>query len=307
MKERLFNKTFVLTLMALPGAIWLLVLRYFPMISIIVAFKDFRIDSRGYFASLFNSKWVGLKNFYFLFSTNDAFVAIRNTVVYNVIWIFLGLFICVSFAIMLNEISGKYLARLYQTSMFFPFFLSWVIAGYFVYAFLGPSMGFLNELMKNIGLQPVDWYSESKYWPFILTLVNIWKGTGYGSVLYLASICNIDKTYYEAAKIDGASKWQQIRNITIPMLTPMMVILTIMAVGRIFSADFGLFYNVPMNSGALYSTTSVIDTYVYRSLMYLGNIGMSTAAGLAQSLVGFVLIMATNWIVKRVNSENALF
>lgn len=306
MNSAKLKKNLVLTLMVLPGALWFIILKYLPMVGIVIAFKDFRISKDGFFTSLFKSEYVGFKNFEFLFATSDAFVAIRNTVLYNIAWIFLNLVISVAFAILLNEIAFKKLSKIYQTFMFFPFFLSWVIVGYFVYTFLSPD-GLINSNLSKLGLETIDWYSTPGYWPIILTIVNIWKGTGYNSVVYLASICNIDKTYYEAAMIDGATKWQQIKHITLPMLTPMMIILTILAVGRIFSADFGLFYNVPMNSGAIYSTTSVIDTYVYRGLMYLGNIGMSTAAGLAQSLVGFVLILLTNFIVKKINNEYSLF
>ncbi|MFU0800628.1 MAG: ABC transporter permease subunit [Xylanivirga thermophila] len=306
-KSQSFKKNFALTMMVLPGALWFLIFKYIPMLGIVIAFKDFKISKGGFFASVINSEWVGLKNFKFLFATNDAYVIIRNTVGYNILWLFLGLFISVFFAIMLNEIASKKLAKVYQTAMFFPFFLSWVVVSYFVFAFLSSESGFLNKMLENMGIAAKDWYMEPKYWPFILTFVSLWKGTGYNSVVYLAAICGIDKTYYEAAMIDGATKWEQIKYITIPSIKPMMIMMTILGIGRIFSADFGLFYNVPRNSGALYPVTNVIDTYVFRGLMKMGNIGMSTAAGLFQSLVGFVLILITNKVVNRIDEDSALF
>lgn len=293
--------------MVLPGALWFLVLKYIPIMGTIIAFKDFRIDRRGFIFSIINSKWVGFSNFKFMFATNDAFIAIRNTLFYNVLWIFIGLIISVSFAIMLNELNKKCFRKIYQTAMFFPYFLSWVVVAYFVYSFLSPKSGVVNNWMEAQGMKEIMWYMEPKYWPFILTFVNIWKTAGYGSVIYLAAIIGIDESYYEAAMIDGANRWKQIWHITLPLLKPMMIILSILALGRIFNSDFGMFYNVPRDSGALYSTTSVIDTYVYRGLMHLGNIGMSTAAGLMQSVVGFILILTTNAIIRRIEPDSALY
>ena len=191
--------------------------------------------------------------------------------------------------------------------MLFPHFLSWVIVSYFVFSFLSVDKGMMNSMLGVFGIEPISWYSEPDKWPGILIFMNVWKGVGYGSIVYLAAIVGIDKTYFEAATIDGASKWQQIKNITIPLLIPLMIILTIMAIGGIFRSDFGLFYQVPRNSAILYPVTDVIDTYIYKGLMNMGNIGMSTAAGLYQSLVGFVLIMITNRIVKKIDPEYGLF
>ncbi|MBR2568136.1 MAG: sugar ABC transporter permease, partial [Paenibacillus sp.] len=257
--------------------------------------------------SLMQSEWVGFKNFEYLFSTNDAYIITRNTILYNVVFIILGLVCAVAMAIILSEIVNKRLAKVYQTGMFLPHFLSWVIVGYFTFSFLSVDKGVLNQFLVWIGQDPVSWYSESKYWPYILVFLNLWKGIGYSSVVYLAAIVGIDKTYYEAAMIDGANKWQQIRHITIPSISTLMTILTLLAVGRIFYADFGLFYQIPRDSGPLYSVTNVIDTYVYRGLKVTGDISMSTAAGLYQSFVGFILVMTSNWIVRKFNKENALF
>ncbi|MEG1310992.1 MAG: ABC transporter permease subunit [Romboutsia sp.] len=294
-------------MMVLPGTIWLLVFSYLPMFGTVLAFKDFKITPGGFIQSLINSEWVWFDNFKFLFTSGDAFRITRNTVVYNLVFIVLGLIFAVFVAIALNEIANKRLAKIYQTSMLFPHFLSWVIVSYFVFSFLSMDKGMLNSILGVFGVEPISWYTESKYWPGILVFMNVWKGIGYGSIVYLAAIVGIDKTYYEAATIDGASKWQQIKNITIPLIVPLMIILTIMAIGGIFRSDFGLFYQVPRNSAVLYPVTDVIDTYIYKGLMSMGNIGMSTAAGLYQSIVGFILIMATNFAVKKIDPEYGLF
>lgn len=293
--------------MVLPGAIWFLIFKYIPMAGVVVAFKDFRIHPKGFIASFINSDWIGFENFKFLFSTNDAYIITRNTLGYNIFWIILGLVISVAFAIGLNEIRSKKMSKIYQTGMIFPFFLSWVVANYFLFAFLSVDKGIINKLLESLGQESIAWYMEPKYWPYILTLMNIWKGIGYSTVFYLAAICGIDSAYYEAAMIDGAKKWQQIKYITLPLLSPVMIILTLLSIGRIFYADFGLFYTVPRESGALFSATNVIDTYVYRGFRKLGDIGMSSAAGLYQSVVGFILVIVSNKIVKRIDPEKALY
>lgn len=303
------KKTFLLLTMVAPGAIWLILLRYLPMFGIVMAFQDYKIYSKA--PSLVNnivhSKFVGLKNFKFLFATQDSWIMIRNTLAYNVVFIVLGLIISVTFAILLNEITHKFVAKTYQTLMFFPYFLSWVVASYFVQAFLDPTSGLLTHMMSDWGMKSVDFYNTTGPWPFILILANIWKNTGYSVVLYLAAITGIDATQYEAASIDGASKIQQILYVTLPHLKTMIIILFIMNVGKIFNADFGLFYNVPMDSGPLMSVTQVIDTYVYRAMMATQNYGMTTAAGLMQNIVGFVCIMTANGIVRKVDEESSLF
>ncbi|MGE8204630.1 ABC transporter permease [Heyndrickxia sp. NPDC080065] len=294
-------------LMVLPGTIWLLLFSYLPMFGQILAFKKFRIDPDGFFASVIHSEWVGWDNFKYLFSTNDAFLITRNTILYNLIFIFLGLVAAVTTAILLSELVNKRLSKFYQTGMLFPHFISWVIGSYFVFAFLSADRGLLNNILGWFHIDPISWYNEPSYWPYILVFMSLWKGVGYGSIVYLAAIVGIDRTYYEAAMIDGASKWKQIKHVTLPMIKPLMIILTIMNLGRIFNSDFGLFYQVPRDSGALYPVTNVIDTFVYRGLMSLGDIGMSTAAGLYQSVVGFVLVIITNYIVRKIDEESALF
>lgn len=306
LKLKKFNENKELLALTLPGTIWFLIFSYLPMLGVLIAFKDWRIYG-GFVESLIKSKWVGLDNFKFLFQSSDAWLITKNTILYNLVFIVLGIVMPVTLAILLKELLNKRLSKFYQTAMFLPYFLSWVVVSYCLYAFLSPTQGYVNNILKSIGMDQVSWYTESKYWPFIIIFMSQWKGIGYGTVVYLASICGIDKTYYEAAVIDGANKWQQIKNITIPLLKPVLIIMFITSIGGMFKSDFGLFYQLPKNSGALYPVTNVIDTYVYRGLMNLGNIGMSSAAGLYQSFVGLILILITNGIVKKIDSENAFF
>ncbi|MGL4449960.1 MAG: ABC transporter permease [Sarcina sp.] len=301
-----FKENRELLCLTIPGTIWFLVFAYIPMFGILIAFKDWTIKS-NFFESLIQSKWVGFKNFEFLFKSTDAWIITRNTVLYNIVFIFLGIALPVTLAILLRELLNKKLSKFYQSAMFLPYFLSWVIVSYCLYAFLSPEKGFVNSILMSMGGDKVSWYTEAKYWPFIIIFMSQWKGVGYGTVVYLASICGIDKSFYEAAMIDGASKWQQVKYITLPLLKPVMIIMFITAVGGMFRSDFGLFYQLPKNSGALYPVTNVIDTYVYRGLTNLGNIGMSSAAALYQSFVGLILILGTNAIVKKVDEENAFF
>lgn len=289
-------------LMMLPGAVYLLFNNYIPMAGIVIAFK--KIDwSKG----ILSSEWSGFDNFVYLFKTKDAFIMTRNTVLYNALFIVLGIVCSVTAAILLNEINSK-MKKMYQSLILLPYLMSMVIVSYLVYALLSNETGFVNNtILKAMGLDPVNWYQEKKYWPFILTIVNIWKSVGFSSILYLATIVGISPEYYEAARLDGAGKWQQIKGITLPLLKPTIITLFILSVGGIFRSDFGLFYQIPRNSGILYSVTQTIDTYVYRGLMQQGNISMSSAAGVYQSVVGFILILAANWIVKKVDRDSSLF
>ena len=301
------KKTFWLTTMMLPGAVWLLLVRYLPMFGIVIAFKNYRaFRPNTFWNNIVKSEWVGLKNFEFL-NSPDTGVMIRNTLGYNLLWIVLGLVISVAFAVMMSELTSRFMAKAYQTMMFFPYFLSWVVASYFVLAFLDPTSGMIPSMQKASGLPVSNFYHETTWWPLILTICNLWKNLGYSSVLYLAAITGIDTTQYEAAAVDGASKWQQIWHVTLPGIRPMIIILLIMSVGKIFNADFGLFYNVPQNSGPLYPVTQVIDTYVYNTYANTHNMGMSAAAGLLQSVVGCLCIVATNLIVRKIDAESSLF
>ena len=277
------------------------VFSYLPMGGIIIAFKDYK-----YNLGIFGSQWVGFDNFKFFF-VSDAFARITwNTLSMNFLFIVLGHAAAVFIAILLFELKSRLSTKVFQTVMITPHFVSWVIAAYIVYAFLN-SYGVANTIIKSMGGQPIDWYTKPEYWPFILVICNLWKHIGMNSVMYYAGLMGIDSTLFEAAEIDGANKVQITKNIILPLLVPMMTILIILAIGGIFRADFGLFYNVPRNVGLLYKTTDVIDTYIFRAMRELGDMGMSSAVGLLQSVVGFAMVMLTNSISKKINPDNALF
>lgn len=273
------------------------------MFGIVIAFKKINWQ-----LGLWKSPWVGFDNFKFLFKSKDTARMIRNTVGYNILFIVLGTVLAIAVAILLNEIVHRKSKTVYQSLILLPYLMSWVVVSYLVYAFLSNETGFINNtLLAALGAEPVNWYQKAKYWPWILTFVNLWKSIGFSMVIYYSSIVGISTEYYEAARLDGAGKWKQITNITLPLLKPTVITLLIMNVGRIFASDFGLFYQIPRNSGALYATTQTIDTYVYNALMKLGNISMSSAASVLQSIVGFVLVMCVNTIVRKYERNSALF
>ena len=306
-KRRKLGKTikrfWPLYLMFMLGVVYLFINCYIPMFGIQIAFRSYNARF-----GLFGSPWCGLNNFKFLFRTKDAYVMIRNTLLYNFVFIALGTILSVAVAIILNEIRNKMAKQVYQTLILVPYLISMVIISYLVFAFLSTSNGFINNsLLKAFGVDPVDWYNTPKYWPFILVFVNLWKNLGYNMILYYATICGIDGTLYEAAVVDGATRWQQVRYVTLPGLKTTIIILILMALGGIFRSDFGLFYQVPQNSGPLISVTQTIDTYVYRGLMQTNNIGMSSAAGVFQSIVGFVVVITANGIVRKIDKESSLF
>lgn len=290
-------------LMMVPGLVYIIINNYIPMTGIVLAFKKY-----DYKKGIYKSPFIGLDNFEFLFKTRDAFTITRNTLLYSLVFIALGTVVAIAIAILLNEIAGSRAKKTYQTLILLPYLISMVVVSYIVYGFLNTQSGFINKsILEPLGIKAISWYSEPKYWPFILILVNIWKNMGYNCIIYYATLIGIDKGYYEAAVIDGANKWKQIKYITLPGLKPAIITLTLMAVGRIFYSDFGLFYQVPMNSGALIDVTNTIDTYVYRGLTQLNNIGMAAAAGFYQSVVGFLLVLITNFVVRKISKENALF
>jgi len=288
--------------MAVPGMLYLFINNYMPLPGLVLAFKNYNARK-----GIWGSDWAGLNNFKYLFATQDAFIITRNTILYNLTFIVVNTMMAIAVAIILSELRtrGK---KFYQSAILLPFLISSVIIGYLVFAFLSTENGFINNsILAPLGLERISWYIEKKYWPFILVLVNTWKNIGYNCIIYLSTIVGFDKGYYEAASIDGASKWKQITKITIPLLRPTIIMLVLMSIGRIFYSDFGLFYQVPQNSGALYSVTNTIDTYVYRGLLELGDITMSAAAGVYQSLVGFILVLGANLLVRKMDPENALF
>lgn len=272
------------------------------MVGIIIAFKDFRYDK-----GIFGSEWIGFENFKFFFSSQDAWRVTRNTVLMNIIFIITNLIVCVVVAILMYQLTNRVFVKFYQTTMILPHFLSFVVVGFMTYALLNPVHGVLNQMLVSMGFEPVNVYTSPQYWPFILPLINIWKTVGMGSVIYYAALMGINKEYLEAAAIDGANKWQVTTKIIIPFLVPVMTILTILAIGNIFRADFGMFYQITRNSSLLYETTDVIDTYIFRALRKFGDIGMSSAVGLYQSFVGFILVIVANTIVKKIDKDSAMF
>ena len=268
----------------------------------------FAFTKVNYQKGLWNGDFVGLKNFHFLFQSKDILYITRNTILYNMAFIVLGTLVSIIIAVALNEARNRFFKKTAQSLIMLPYLISMVIVSYLVYAFLSMESGLINNtILKLFGVDEISWYSEARYWPFIIIFVNTWKSFGYNCIIYLAAIVGIDPSYYEAAALDGATKFKEVLCITLPMLKPTIITLTILALGRIFYSDFGLFYQVPMNNGALFKATNVIDTYVFRGLMEQGNIGMSTAAGAYQSFVGFALVLLSNGVIRKISRDNALF
>lgn len=293
----------LLYIMAIPGLTYIVINNYLPLYGLQIAFR--KLD---FVKGVFNGDFIGLDNFKFLFATSDAWMMTRNTILYNLLFIVANTIMSIAVAILFNEVKNKIASKIYQTAVLIPFIISMVITSYLAFAFLSSEDGFINNtLMKALGKEPVSWYTEPAYWPFILLFISQWKGIGYSILMYLTNIMGISSDYYEAAALDGASRWQQIKMITLPLIKPTFMMLTILSIGRIFYSDFGLFYQIPMNSGPLYSVTTTIDTYVFRSIMKMGNIPMASAAGFYQSIVGFTLIIFVNLIIRKTSKENALF
>ena len=302
-RRRELQKNISLYAMALPSVLYLLVNNYLPLIGLMVAFKNYTF--RG---GIFGSEWVGLANFKYLFNTSSAWIITRNTIGYNLLFIIVNTVGCVTLAILLNEVRSTKCLKAIQTAILMPYLLSTVVISYLVYAFLSAQTGYVNgSILSAIGMKPVSWYSETKYWPFILTFVNFWRNFGFLTIIYYASIISIDETYYEAAELDGASRMQQIFRITIPLMKQVIIMMVLMNIGKIFFSDFGLFYQIPQDSGMLYSVTNTVDTYVYRALMQMNDVSMASAAGVYQSVVGFVLVMVCNALVRKIEPESSLF
>ena len=297
------QKHWTLILFMVPGLVYLLINNYIPMAGILLAFKKV-----NYTTDIFKSPWCGLSNFKYLFKTKDAAIIFRNTVLYNLAFIVLGTAAAVATAILLGEVKKKKLLKIYQTSILLPHILSTAVIAYLAFAFLSKDSGFLNNaIIKPLGGEAISWYSKPKYWPFILTFIQLWRSVGYTTIMYYATLVGIDTSYYEAAVIDGASTWDQIRYITLPCLKTTIITLTIMNLGRMFYSDFGLFYQVPMNNGLLFNATNTLDTYVYRGLLELNDIGRASAACFIQSVLGFVLVWGANALTRKVDPDSAVF
>ena len=297
------GKTLKYFLFLFPGLIYLIINNYIPMIGSVIAFKklDFSVG-------LFGGKWVGFDNFTYLFKTSDAYIITRNTLLYNTAFILLGTVVAVAFAIMMCEIGRTREAKLVQLAFLLPYMLSWVIVSYLVFALLSYDSGMINNsLMRPLGLDAMNWYANQGAWPIILVITQLWKNGGYSAIIYMATISGIDPAIMESAEIDGAGKLRRIWYITLPALKPTITIMVLISIGRIFYSDFGLFYQVPMDAGALYCTTQTIDTYVYRAMMRSNSYERSAAAGLYQSFMGFLLVLTSNIAVRKLDPDNALF
>jgi putative aldouronate transport system permease protein len=303
--------------MILPGAIWLLLFSYLPMPGVIMAFKKYRLVrppadafiQNKFLYSLIHSPWVGLDNFrYLTLPTNidKTMTYIRNTVLYNLLFMVVGLVLAVALAVMIFEMTHRITAKVYHSIFFLPYFISWIVVAYVIYA-LGSSNGIINSGLSSIGWAPIEVYKEKIFWPFIFLIANIWRYTGNGSIIYLATITGIDRELYEAAAIDGAGKWKQFTHITLPHLIPVIVLLQILAVGRIFGSDFDMFYTLPNGAALVKDVTQTLDVFVYNMLRSSTPLGYPAAAAFVQSIVGFILILITNTIVRKTKPEMALF
>lgn len=297
----------VYLLLVAPGTLFLIIFFYIPVLANVVAFQNFQYSDQGFIYSLLHSPWVGFKNFEFFFKSADFWIVLRNTLGYNLAFLFLNFFFAIFFGIVMSQLRNRKLLKVYQTSMLFPYFLSWAVLAFFIYAFLSPDKGIVNHIIQSMGGKPIDFYNTPSIWPGLLIFLGVWKGIGYNSILYFATAMGINPEYYDAAMIDGANKWEQIKNVTLPAILPVATLMLILNIGGIFRSDFGLFYLIPRNSGTLINASQTFDTYIYRALTTTNDIGMSTAAGLLQSVVGMLLIIITNMIVRKKQPDAALF
>lgn len=302
-KKIRWRKVVPVYLMLFPALLYFFINNYMPMYGITIAFR--KLD---YKLGILKSPFNGLENFKFLFASGNLGPVVRNTLLYNLAFMVIGTVFPITVAILFNEIRNKWVKKSYQTLLLVPYLMSMVIVSYLVFAFLSADTGFINKsILEPMTGETISFYQEKKYWPFILVFVSQWKGIGFSMVLYLSAILGISTEYYEAARVDGATKWQQIRYVTLPFLKPMVITMTILSISKICMSDFGLFYQVPKNSGTLYSVTQTIDTYVYNALMNQNNIAMSSAASVLQAIIGFILVIVCNTVIRKVSRENAIF
>jgi len=296
------KKNYALFLMIIPAAIFVIIFSYLPMSGLVLAFKDYRFN-----LGVFGSKWNGLENFRYLFESGTGWLITKNTILYNLLNLITSQMLAILVAIFITEINSRVFKKVTQSFIFLPYFISWVIVGTFVYAIFNYETGMLNNIIKGFGGDAVNVYSMPGVWPFIICAFNAWKWCGYNSVIYIAAITGVDSETYEAAGIDGASIFQRIRYITIPCIKPTIVTMLLLQVGRILRGDFEMFYQIVGNNGQLFNSTDVIDTYVFRSLLQNSNLGMTAAASFYQSALCFIIIMIVNAVVKRIDSDYALF
>lgn len=291
-----------LLMLAVPGIILTIIFCYIPMFGVVIAFKNYNPN-----LGILGSEWVGFKNFEFFFTSNDFGRLMRNTVLYSVWFLIINNLSAIVVATMFYNVRSKSALKYYQTTAILPSFMSIVLISYIVYIFLNPSIGVLNVLLESLGLDRVNWYAEPKYWPVILSIVEVWKGVGMGCLIYYATMVGIDETLFEAARMDGANKWQQIVNILIPEISTLICLNIIRGVGGIIGGDFGLFYQIPRNVGALYETTDILNTYTFRALQTGSNLGRTGAIGLFSSVAGMILIVISNTVIKKIDEDKSMF
>ncbi|WP_242950719.1 ABC transporter permease [Clostridium grantii] len=299
-KIKINKQAIMLMIMMLPGIVYLLINNYAPMVGIVLAFKKY-----NYAKGMWQSPWTGLSNFTYLFKTKDAFIMIRNTLLYNLVFIILGTIMSVGVAIILNEIKNKLAKKIYQTVILIPYLISMIVVSYITFAFLSTNSGLINNMI--LGGSDINWYAKSEAWPLILTIVYLWKNFGYMSIIYYATIIGIDESLYEAAIVDGASRFKRMIHVTLPGVKYTVITMVLLSIGKIFRSDFGLFFQVPQNSGILSDVTTTIDVYVYKGLTQLNDIGRASAAGFIQAVFGFILVLLANYIVNKIDKESALF
>ena len=299
------KKRSALYIMLIPGILYLILFNYLPMFGMILSFK--KINFRD---GILGSAWCGLDNFRYALSSPSLITALKNTILYNIVFLFIGLALSILLAIMLDLLWGKLSKKVYQTIMIMPHFLSWVITSYLVFGFLSMESGVVNNsILPILGMDKINWYMEAKYWPAILIIVYFWKEWGYSSILYTSALAGVDVQLYEAADIDGASIPQKLWNITLPSIKPIISMMLVLKVGAILTTDMGLFYQIPLNTPQLYNTTNVISTYTYNLMTGSGanTLGMAAATSMLNSLVGFVLIVISNGIVKKLDTDGGVF
>ena len=297
-----FKNNRIYLLLLIPAIVYVIIFNYIPMGGAVIAFKNY-----NYASGIFGSAWVGLKNFRFLLISNKLWTLTRNTLAYNFAFIVIGMFLEVMFAVIINEMRSRWFKKTFQSFMFLPFFVSWVVAVSVIQTLLDYDNGLVTRIVESFGGNMTNIYTTAAPWPFLLVFFRMWKGVGYGTIIYLSAVTSIDQEMYEAADIDGANSWQKVFKVTIPNLVPTMIIMFLLAVGQIFRGDFGMFFQLVGNNGVLLETADILDLYVYRALSSGTNLGMSAAAGLYQSVLCFATIMTVNYIVKKIQPDYTLF
>lgn len=294
-------------LIALPAIIYVFLFSYLAYPYMLLAFQRYDYRNSSIWDIIFHGNWCGLQNFQFFFASQNAFRVTFNTIFLNVLFILTGTFMSVLLALLLNELRSRWFAKTTQAIMLFPQYISWVMVSYILLSLFANQYGLVNSVLRSWGMKPVNWYTEPGVWPAILVVMRIWKGAGMNAIIFLAAITSIDSSLYEAAAIDGANRFQMLRRITLPLIAPTVVIMTLLSLGKIMYGDFGMIYALVGDNGVLYPTTDIIDTYVFRALRQVGDMSQSTAIGLFQSVIGFIMVYGSNWLARKFFPDGALY